>query len=134
MAPAETGLSRSLLVEQKASHFGICPFQGGHSALCGAGGRLDLVSKVERGLAAQHLLNNELFKEVLETLDGIYHAKWRVAQTVEAREDLHRYVTVRDQFVKDLLNIATTGKLEEKRLEELEGKVVRPPMNEWKRA
>lgn len=69
----------------------------------------------------------------MSELDGLYHAKWRAAQTVEAREDLHRYVTVRDQIVKDIQTIVTTGKLEEKRLEELEGKVVRPPMNEWKR-
>jgi len=84
-------------------------------------------------MAAQHLLDNELFKEVMSQLDGLYHAKWRAAQTVEARENLHRYVTVRDQIIIDIQSIATTGKLEEKRLQELEGNVVRPPMNEWKR-
>lgn len=66
-------------------------------------------------------------------LDGIYHAKWRVAKTVEAREDLHRYVTVRDQLVADLKDILMTGKLEEHRLQQLEGNVVRPPLDEWKR-
>lgn len=69
----------------------------------------------------------------MSELDGLYHAKWRTATTVQAREDLHRFVTVRDQIIKDIQTIAMTGKLEEKRLEELEGKVVRPPMNEWKR-
>ena len=69
----------------------------------------------------------------MSQLDGLYHAKWRAAQTVEARENLHRYVTVRDQIIIDIQSIATTGKLEEKRLQELEGNVVRPPMNEWKR-
>jgi hypothetical protein len=74
-----------------------------------------------------------LFKEVMAELDGIYHAKWRAAQTVEAREDLHRYVTVRDQIIKDIQTIVTTGRLEEQRLQQLEGKVVRPPLDEWKR-
>lgn len=92
------------------------------------------MSKIERGLAAQHLLENELFKEVMSELDGLYHAKWRIAQTVEAREDLFRYVTVRDQIVQDIKAIAMTGKLEEKRQAELEGKRVLQPMNEWKRA
>jgi len=92
-----------------------------------------LTDKVQRGLAAKNLLENQLFREVMTALDGLYHAKWRAAQTVEAREDLHRYVTVRDQIIQDIQTIATTGKLEEKRLEELEGKVVRPPMNDWKR-
>ena len=91
------------------------------------------MDKIERGRAAKHLLENELLKEILSELDGLYHAKWRAAKTVEAREDLHRYVTVRDQIVKDISAIAMTGKLEEKRLEELEGIVVRPPLNEWKR-
>lgn len=91
------------------------------------------MNKVERGLAAKHLLESELLKEVLNTLDGTYHAKWRIAQTVEAREDLHRYVMVTERLTADLQTIAMTGKIEEKRLEELEGNVVRPPLNEWKR-
>lgn len=66
-------------------------------------------------------------------MDGTYHAKWRVAGSVEAREDLYRYVKVLEGFTADLRSIVMTGKLEEKRLEQLEGKVVRPPMNEWKR-
>lgn len=91
------------------------------------------MDKVERGISARHLLENELFKEVMLELDGVYHAAWRNAKTVEAREDLHRYVTVRDQIIKDIQTIVTTGKLEEQRLEQLAGNVVRPPMNEWKR-
>lgn len=66
-------------------------------------------------------------------MDGTYHAKWRVAATVEAREDLFRYVKVLEGLTSDLRSIVLTGKLEEKRLEELESKVVRPQMNEWKR-
>lgn len=91
------------------------------------------MNKVDRGIAAEHLLKNELFQDVLQSLDGIYHAKWRSAETVQAREDLHRYVTIRDQLVKDIQTIVTTGKLEQQRLDQLEGKVVRPPLNDWKR-
>ena len=92
-----------------------------------------MTDKATRGIAAQHLLENELFKEVMSELDGIYHAKWRSAQTIEAREDLHRYVTVRDQIIKDIQTIATTGKLEEQRLQLLEGKALTPPLHMWKR-
>lgn len=91
------------------------------------------MDKIERGRAAQHLLDNELLKEILNELDGTYHAKWRIAQTVEAREDLFRYVKVLEQLTADIRSIAMTGKLEEKRLEALQGNVMRPPMNEWKR-
>lgn len=92
------------------------------------------MDKVQRGINAEHLLKNELLLEILNDLDGAYHAKWRTAKTVEAREDLFRYVMVLERLTADIRTIATTGKLEEKRLEELEGKVTRLPMNEWKRA
>lgn len=91
------------------------------------------MDKVQRGIAAQHLLQNELLQEILNELDGTYHAKWRIAKTVEAREDLHRYVMVLERLTADIRTIATTGKLEEERLKVLEGNVIRPPMNEWKR-
>jgi hypothetical protein len=79
-------------------------------------------SKVERGVLAEHLLANELLNEVLSGLDGEYHKAWRNAQTPEAREDLHRYVKVLERFVTDLKEIALTGQIEQKRLNELEGK------------
>ncbi len=79
-------------------------------------------NKIDRGIAARHLLDNELLRECLNNLDAIYHAKWRSAQTVEAREDCHRYVKVIEKLIADLTTIATTGKIEEKRLDELEGK------------
>lgn len=92
------------------------------------------MDKLERGANAQHLLDNELLKEILNELDGTYHARWRNAATVEAREDLYRYVKVLEQLTKDIRTIAMTGKLEQKRLDELAGKAASVPMNEWKRA
>jgi len=80
------------------------------------------MDKVERGIQAKFLLENPLLKEVLNTLDETYHASWHAATTVEAREDLHRYVTLIGKFTADLQSIATTGALERKRLDELEGK------------
>ena len=91
------------------------------------------MDKIERGRVAQALLDNELLKEILNTLDGTYHAKWRVAATVEAREDLFRYVKVLEHLAADIRNIVTTGKLEEKRLAELEGRAAPVAMNAWKR-
>lgn len=74
------------------------------------------MDKIERGLAAEHLLKNELLQQILNDLDGMYHAKWRNAVTVDGREDLFRYVKVLEQITKDIRTIAMTGKLEEKRL------------------
>lgn len=79
------------------------------------------MDKAERGHHAEVLLANPLLAEVLRDLDGIYHAQWRDAKTVEAREDLHRYVKVVERFTSDLMTIAQTGKLERARLQELEG-------------
>lgn len=74
------------------------------------------MDKIERGLAAEHLLKNELLQKILNDLDGMYHAKWRNAVTVDGREDLFRYVKVLEQITKDIRTIAMTGKLEEKRM------------------
>lgn len=82
--------------------------------------------KAERGAIAEHLLANELLKEVLSELDGHYHRAWRDARTVEAREDLFRYVKALERFVTDLKEIALTGQIEQKRLKELEGKKRNP--------
>lgn len=90
------------------------------------------MNKVERGIAAKLLLENELLKEILNGLDETYHAKWHTAATVEAREDLHRYVRVLEQLTADIRTIATTGKLEEQRLAILDGRETRPSLNEWK--
>lgn len=66
------------------------------------------------------LLNAPVFREVLNELDADYHARWRKATSPEAREDLHRYVKVLERITSDLQQIATTGKLERARQQELE--------------
>lgn len=83
--------------------------------------------KLERGAHAEALLANPFFKQVLNELDGEYHARWRKAATVESREDLFRYVKVLEHIQDDLKTIAHTGKLERRRLEELESGKKRAP-------
>lgn len=78
------------------------------------------MDKAERGHQAQLLLDNALLKETLSELDAEYHTAWRSAKTVEAREDLHRYVKVLERISSDLLTVAQTGQLERARLKELE--------------
>ena len=78
------------------------------------------MNKTERGHQAQLLLENALLKEILSGLDAEYHAAWRKATTVDAREDLHRYVKVLERISSDLQIIAQTGQLERARIKELE--------------
>lgn len=78
------------------------------------------MDKINRGLQAKALLENELFREVLNTLDEVYTAAWREAKTPEAREDLHRYVKVCERIVTDIQSIANTGVIEQARQDELE--------------
>ena len=78
------------------------------------------MDKAERGHQAAMLLEHPLIKEVLSELDAEYHAAWREAKTVEAREDLYRYVKVVERISIDLQTIAQTGQLERARIQELE--------------
>lgn len=78
------------------------------------------MDKINRGYQAKFLLENELFREVLNTLDEVYTAAWREAKTPEAREDLHRYVKVCERIVTDIQSIANTGVIEQARQDELE--------------
>jgi len=78
------------------------------------------VDKINRGYQAKSLLENELFREVLNTLDAEYHRLWRKARTVEAREDLHRYVILCEKLIQDITSVANSGDLEQARQDELE--------------
>ncbi len=80
------------------------------------------MDKIARGYQADQLLQNALLKECLNGLDEYYCAVWRKSKSLEAREDAHRYVTLLTKLVQDLQSISTTGKLEDARLKELEGK------------
>lgn len=80
------------------------------------------MDKIERGRAARALLENGLLREALAGLDAAYVAAWRTAATAEAREDCHRFIRLAEKFAADLSSIAHTGRLEEARLKELQGK------------
>ena len=80
------------------------------------------MDKIARGIAADHLLKNELLREILNTMDEAYTAAWRAAKTVEAREDCHRYATLLTNFVADIQSVANTGAIEAERQRQLEGK------------
>jgi hypothetical protein len=77
-------------------------------------------NKIDRGYQAETLLNHPIIKETFDKLDGEYHARWRNASTVEAREDCFRYVKVLERILGDLSTIAQTGHLERARQAELE--------------
>lgn len=77
---------------------------------------------IERGLSAKALLDNPTFKDVMSEMATAYTETWKTAKTVEAREDLHRYVVLIEQLKADLQSMATTGDvLTAKRKRELEG-------------
>ena len=80
------------------------------------------MDKLQRGISAQALLENEIFRETMNTLDGYYTAAWRAAKTPDAREDCHRYVKLIESLIADIQSVATTGKLEQARQNEIEGK------------
>lgn len=81
---------------------------------------MDSQEKLERGFKARTLLNNEFFQECFDTLETRYIEAWRASLTVDAREDAHRYVTLIGWLKQDLQSIATTGTIEEKRIQALQ--------------
>lgn len=80
------------------------------------------MNKTERGHAAQTILDSQIFRDVFAGLERTYMQQWRAARTVEAREDCHRHVVLLEKLKADLVSIATTGELERRRLDELEGR------------
>ena len=80
------------------------------------------MDKIERGIQADAILSSPLFNEVLAALEQSYIATWKAADTVEAREDIHRYFVIIAQLKDDMRSIAMTGVLERKRQDQLAGK------------
>ncbi len=78
---------------------------------------MDSQEKLERAHKAKTLLENEFFNECFDRLEANYIQAWRNSLTVELREDAHRYVTLIGWLKQDLQSIATTGVLEDERLE-----------------
>lgn len=80
------------------------------------------MEKIERGRKAERLLADPLLVDTLDTLERTYVDAWRVARTLDARENAHRFVTLIDAFRKDLASQALTGTLKARRRAELEGR------------
>ncbi len=94
---------------------------------------MDSAEKIERGIKAKALLENEFFNECFDKLEAAYVAAWRQALTVELREDAHRYVTLIGWLKEHLKRIADTGKLEEKYQADLEGRRDPQKLSEFRR-
>lgn len=71
-----------------------------------------MTDKVERGLQARAILEEGVGAEALANLEQAYIAQWRAAKTPEARENLHRLLTLIDQFKADLRSVIITGDIE----------------------
>jgi len=78
--------------------------------------------RIHRASLAAQILGNEAFVEATNRLANHYINAWKAAQTVEAREDCHRYMKVCSQFARDLEAMVTDGQIVQSRLRELEGK------------
>lgn len=83
------------------------------------------MDKVERGRRAEALLGDPLFEDVLQNLESYYIEKWRRGESLQARENAHRYVTLIGRLREDLTSQALTGTLKSKRQAELEGRLRR---------
>ncbi len=80
------------------------------------------MDKIERGNQAGALLSNEVFNDVLRELETSYVTLWKTGQTIEVREDLHRYIVMIAQIKNDMRSIMITGQIERRRQDELSGK------------
>ena len=85
--------------------------------------------KIEQGQQAKALLASPIFQTAIDGLLQRYVDCWVAAQTVEAREDAHRFVRIIAEFKQDLQSFATTGDLHLRRLDDLQG--VNNPLN-WR--
>lgn len=76
--------------------------------------------EIQRGVQADALLANDLFREVMNKLDEEYTAAWRAASSVEVREDCHRYTRLIEKLIADIQSVANTGKIAQARVKELQ--------------
>jgi hypothetical protein len=85
---------------------------------------LALNKAVERGARAQRLLDDDLLKEALDTLDRDYTRAWRAtsARDTDARERLWQAVQVVAKVRDHLVHVANGGKLAQREISELGGR------------
>lgn len=87
----------------------------------------------ERGLRAQHVMDNPLVKEALDTIRNHITTEWQnsKAKDKEGREEAWKMLKVVNEFERFFVNIMATGKMasqEISRLEQMKQKV----SNLWK--
>jgi predicted ATPase len=78
--------------------------------------------RIHRASEAKRMIENVAFVEAVSNLDKLYVQAWRNAQTVEAREDAHRYMMLLNQFSADIRSMIMDGAVTDKRIFELEGR------------
>lgn len=87
--------------------------------------------RIARGDQAKAILNSDMFKEGLATLEKRYVEAWKAAPTVDLRERAHIAVRMIEWFSSDLQSVITTGDIAQRRIDELGGKPI--PIAEFRR-
>lgn len=80
---------------------------------------MDAEEQQRRGLRAQAILRDELFVEAWAALEQRYIEEWKSCKDAERRERLHTAVAILDRVRGHIEEIAGTGKLAERRIQEL---------------
>lgn len=78
--------------------------------------------KVERGQRAEILLKDPLLRQTLAGLEEEYIKAWKLARTLDAREDAHRLIHLIERFREHLASLAFTGTLTSRQSADLEGR------------
>jgi len=80
---------------------------------------MDNREKVNKGINAQHILNDPLIQEALRQLEGMYINDWKTSTVddVVKRERAYACMSVLNDFIGALGSIVNTGKIAEKQIE-----------------
>lgn len=76
-----------------------------------------MTDAMELGEQARALLDSPVMQDVFNALENQYTEAWKRAETVEAREDFHRYVSILDGLRQALRSMALTAQLRRERLD-----------------
>lgn len=80
------------------------------------------MNEIDRGHRAANLLDDDILKESLETMEALYMSRLRHGKTLEERETAHKYLEVMDRFKGHLRSLIATGEMSAKQIEEFEGR------------
>jgi hypothetical protein len=80
---------------------------------------MDNREKVNKGINAQHILNDPLIQEALRQLEGMYINDWKTSTVddVVKRERAYACMSVLNDFIGALGSVVNTGKIAEKQIE-----------------